>query len=58
MQFSQNVYGYQPCLLKKVTWAVGCWVRVASSTWNISRLGQTNLSRFQASFESNLEVCR
>jgi len=23
MQFSQNVYGYQPCLLKKVTWAVG-----------------------------------
>jgi len=23
MQFSQNVYGYQPCLLKKVTWGVG-----------------------------------
>jgi len=23
MQFSQNVYGYQPCLLKNVTWAVG-----------------------------------
>jgi len=23
MQFSQNVYGYQPCLLKKVTRAVG-----------------------------------
>jgi len=23
MQFSQNVYGYQPYLLKNVTWAVG-----------------------------------
>jgi len=23
MQFSQTVYGYQPCLLKKVIWAVG-----------------------------------
>jgi len=35
-----------------------CWFRVASSTWTVFGFGKTTRWRFQASSESDLEVCR